>query len=634
MNLTKPQEILKQYWGYGSFRPLQDDIIQSVLDGRDTLALLPTGGGKSICFQVPGLILDGICLVISPLIALMKDQVEQLKRRNIQAAAIYSGMNSREIDITLDNCIYGPYKFLYVSPERLKTDIFLDRVRQMKVGLLAVDEAHCISQWGYDFRPPYLEIANFREEIPEVTIIALTATATKEVREDIQDKLAFRTRNLFQKSFSRANLSYNVRRVEDKDGKMVEILGKIPGSSVIYVRNRKKTRETALMLQKNGIAADFYHAGLSNEIRSKKQDDWIHDRIRVMVSTNAFGMGIDKPNVRLVIHLDLPDNLEAYYQEAGRAGRDEKKAYAVILLQSKDLDDLQNRVEMANPNLEFLKKVYQSLANYYKIAIGSSNLMSYPFNLQEFLTIYEMAPMQVYSALKKLESEGLLQFNESFYNPSKIMVIADRRTLYDFELKQANYESIIKAILRIYGGSVFSEYQRMNENQLSQLLKIDVNEVIQKLKFMDKAEIISYQAKIEGPRITFLTPRYDVNQLPIDKNAYLNRREIQIKKMNSVVHYVSHKNRCRTQLLLEYFDEVSYQKCGICDICVGQKKQQLPDSETLGRYIMDQLEASGRFLAELTTIFEVDEELLIDAIRNLLDQGKVYYDEAGRLNKK
>lgn len=634
MNLTKPQEILKQYWGYGSFRPLQDDIIQSVLDGRDTLALLPTGGGKSICFQVPGLILDGICLVISPLIALMKDQVEQLKRRNIQAAAIYSGMNSREIDITLDNCIYGPYKFLYVSPERLKTDIFLDRVRQMKVGLLAVDEAHCISQWGYDFRPPYLEIANFREEIPEVTIIALTATATKEVREDIQDKLAFRTRNLFQKSFSRANLSYNVRRVEDKDGKMVEILGKIPGSSVIYVRNRKKTRETALMLQKNGIAADFYHAGLSNEIRSKKQDDWIHDRIRVMVSTNAFGMGIDKPNVRLVIHLDLPDNLEAYYQEAGRAGRDEKKAYAVILLQSKDLDDLQNRVEMANPDLEFLKKVYQSLANYYKIAIGSSNLMSYPFNLQEFLTIYEMAPMQVYSALKKLESEGLLQFNESFYNPSKIMVIADRRTLYDFELKQANYESIIKAILRIYGGSVFSEYQRMNENQLSQLLKIDVNEVIQKLKFMDKAEIISYQAKIEGPRITFLTPRYDVNQLPIDKNAYLNRREIQIKKMNSVVHYVSHKNRCRTQLLLEYFDEVSYQKCGICDICVGQKKQQLPDSETLGRYIMDQLEASGRFLAELTTIFEVDEELLIDAIRNLLDQGKVYYDEAGRLNKK
>jgi ATP-dependent DNA helicase RecQ len=632
--------ILKQYWGYDAFRPMQEEIIESVLGGNDTLALLPTGGGKSICFQVPGLMRDGICIVISPLIALMKDQVEQLKKRKIPAAAIYSGMTRREIDFTLDNCVYGNIKFLYVSPERLKTDIFRERVQRMHVGLIAVDEAHCISQWGYDFRPPYLEIAEFRAFFPDINIIALTATATREVKQDIQDKLAFRNGRLFQKSFARANLSYAVRSVEQKEKKLLQALNNVPGTAVIYVRSRKRTQSIAAWLRKNQISADYYHAGLDNQQRARKQEAWIQGNTRVIVATNAFGMGIDKPDVRLVVHVDLPDNLEAYYQEAGRAGRDEKKAYALVLYDNQDVERLMRRIDNTHPDLETIRKVYQYLANYYRLAVGSSHMASYDFLLDDFTQTYKLSGSTTFYALQRLEEHGLVQLSEAFFSPSRLHFLIDHTEMYKFQVAHADLEPLTRALLRLYGGELYANFVNISEKELAIELKIPAAEVRKKLKIMETMEVVAYNEQKNKPQITFLTPRYDASRIPISKKELEHKKALYEKKVKAVIHYTQHEYRCRTQLLLEYFDEVSYDHCGICDICVTRNKtphrdktspstQQFNEiSSMLKKYLSNKPTSPEQLIAELQP---ENEQQVYESLRIMLDQGILHYDRQGRI---
>lgn len=632
--------ILKQYWGYDQFRPMQEEIIDSILSGHDTLALLPTGGGKSICFQVPALMREGVCIVISPLIALMKDQVEQLRQRKISAVAIYSGMSQKEIDLQLDNCVYGNIKFLYVSPERLKTDIFIERAKRMHIGLIAVDEAHCISQWGYDFRPPYLEIADFRALFPEINIIALTATATKEVKQDIQQKLSFKNAKLFQKSFARANLSYAVRKVENKEQKLLEILRNIAGTAIIYVRSRKRTQAIAQWLQKQQISSDFYHAGLKNEERSQKQEDWITSKTRVIVATNAFGMGIDKPDVRVVIHVDLPDNLEAYYQEAGRAGRDEKKAYAVILYDQNDIHNLQKRVEDTHPDLKFIRQVYQCLANYYRIAVGSSHMASYDFDLNDFIKIYHLSSAQVYHALKRMEEHGLIQLNEAFFAPSKLHILIDHTEMYKFQVANARLDPLTKALQRLYGGELYANFVNISESQLAKQLKIPIQEVRKLLTSMADMNVITYHPQKDKPQLTFLTPRFDANRIPISHKDLDQKKALYKEKVNAIVHYTEHQHRCRTQLLLEYFDEISYAHCGVCDICVEKKNLHPQKPETLspaqhkefGTLIKGYLAGAPISVEKLITDLQPQHEsLMLESIRIMLDHGELYYDTLGRL---
>ncbi len=601
-----------------------------MLDGTDTLALLPTGGGKSICFQVPAMAREGICLVVSPLIALMKDQVEQLKRRGISAVAIYSGMSKREIDITLDNCKFGNVKFLYVSPERLKTELFLARAMQMQISLLAIDEAHCISQWGYDFRPPYLEIAQFRELIPQVPCIALTATATEEVKEDIQEKLEFKNPNVFQKSFARANLSYSVRYEESKEVKLVDIFRKVAGTGIVYVRSRRRTREIAEYLQKNQISADFYHAGLSNEIRAKKQDDWIQNRTRIIVSTNAFGMGIDKPDVRMVVHLDLPVTLEAYYQEAGRAGRDEKLAFATVLFSKLDIEDLQKRVRTSYPTIEEIKRVYQSLANFYKIAVGSNLLATYDFDLERFAKTYELEYAVAYHSLKRLEEQGFIQLNESYYNPSKLMFLVQKEQLYQFQIANEKLDPLIKLVLRAYGGSLFNNLMTISEKQLAQHIRLTEKLIVQQFEFLHKSEIVHFEKRKDKPQLTFTTERYAIQNLPFDKKGFEMRRNRDISKMEEVASYMMHQRRCRTLLLLEYFGEISDDKCGICDFCLDQKKQK-KITVSYEREILDLLEHTPLPLRKITTEIGTNPHKILDTIREMVETGELYYLETGEV---
>lgn len=632
--------ILKQYWGYDQFRPLQEEIIASVLAGHDTLALLPTGGGKSICFQVPALMRQGVCIVISPLIALMKDQVAQLKKRKIPAAAVYSGMSRREIDFTLDNCVYGNIKFLYVSPERLKTDIFRERAQRMHLGLIAVDEAHCISQWGYDFRPPYLEIADFRSLFPDINIIALTATATREVKQDIQDKLAFRDSRLFQKSFARDNLAYAVRRVASKENKLLEALRNVPGSAVIYVRSRKRTQSIAAWLSKNRISADYYHAGLDNALRTRKQEAWISGKTRVIVATNAFGMGIDKPDVRLVVHVDLPDTLEAYYQEAGRAGRDEKKAYALVLYDAQDIQKLERRIESSHPGLETIRKVYQYLANYYRLAVGSSHMASYDFLIDDFTRTYQLSGATTYYALQRLEEHGLIQLSEAFFSPSRLHILIDHTEMYKFQVAHEDLEPLTKALLRLYGGELYANFVNISEKELAMELKTPAEAIRRQLQKMEKMEVVAYNEQKDKPQLTFMTPRLDANHLPIAKQALEQKKASYEKKIRAVIHYTQHEYRCRTQLLLEYFDEVSYDHCGICDICVARKKssratitptreQMTEIRDTLKRYLAHNPTPPDRLISELKP---ENEQLMYESIRLLLDQGELHYDSQGRIS--
>lgn len=637
--MDQPIDILKHYWGFTSFRSMQEDIIQSILDGHDTLALLPTGGGKSICFQVPAMAKSGLCLVISPLVALMKDQVYQLKERGISAIALHAGQSKREIDYALDNAVNSDLNFLYCSPERLKTEIFQARIKRVYetrgISMIAVDEAHCISQWGYDFRPAYLEIEKIRELLPETPIMALTATATPKVRKDIQDKLSFRRPKVFIKSFARANLSYSVRFEEHKERKLLEVLNKIGGSSVVYVATRRHAKEIALMLRQQGISADFYHAGLTHQERNQRQEDWIHNRTRVVVSTNAFGMGIDKPDVRLVAHMDLPNNLESYYQEAGRAGRDERKAFALIIANQKDIDDLRKKTEQSLPGIGLIKDVYQMLGNHFQLANGSYPETSFDFDFQEFSKRFDRHPLEIFNALKALQEHGLIHLTEAFFSPSRLMFLLDQRKMYEFQVSNSGFDPIVKALLRLYGGELYHQSLPIQETNLAALLGASTDQARDLLKALAEREVVDYQKQKDQPQLTYLMPKQQLEKLPIDQKALEAKRRLKLAKMESVIAYVHERRQCRTQLLLSYFGEEDYGQCGVCDNCIQNTRHKDDDKERQ-RYrvqIFEKLHQSNQFNEEklVESLTPKDKDLFLDLLAELIDHGDIHYDDFGHL---
>ncbi|HPI86047.1 MAG TPA: ATP-dependent DNA helicase RecQ [Bacteroidales bacterium] len=621
-----------KYWGHSAFRPMQEEIIRSALDGKDTLALLPTGGGKSVCFQVPALAMQGVCLVITPLIALMKDQVENLKKKGIKAVAVYSGMHRNEIQMAFDNSVFGDMKFLYLSPERLQTEQFQQALRRMKVCLLAVDEAHCISQWGYDFRPPYLKIADIRQFLPGVPVLALTATATPGVISDIQKNLAFRAENVFRKSFERKNLTYAVIREEDKNSRLLRILKKVPGVGIIYVRNRKRTVETATFLCKQGIKADFYHAGLDMAARSRKQEAWIREDIRIICATNAFGMGIDKPNVRLVVHIDLPDSIEAYFQEAGRGGRDEKRSYAVTLYNAADIAKLKENLEKEYPPVEMIKAVYQSLGNYFQLPVGSGKDESFDFELFAFCRNYGYNPVVTYNALRFLEREGYIAMNESLETPSRIHFEADRESIYRYQIENQSMDAFVKLLLRSYSG-VFTEFVQVNEVELARRAGLKEENVVANLVKLQKAGILSYAQRPARPRIIFPVERLDQKHLQISQVNYHDRKKYALIRMESMIEYMTSEDQCRSQMLLRYFGEKNAPRCGLCDICLQRNKLNLNEMEfnMVRDHVRTKLQARPMTLAEL--VFESgghSEKHLLLVLRWLEDKGAVVRDDQMR----
>ena len=634
--MTDLLPILKQYYGYDAFRPVQEEAMQSVLAGRDTLVLLPTGGGKSLCFQVPTLAREeGVCIVVTPLIALMKDQVEQLKKRHIPAAAIHSGMSRREIDVTLDNCVHGSLRFLYVSPERLRTEIMIERTKLMKVALLAVDEAHCISAWGYDFRPSYLLIAEFRDLLPGVPVVALTASATAEVQADILDKLEMKQPQVFRQSFARENLSYSTFHEENKERKLLQILTNVPGTSIVYVRTRKRTQQVAGWLSRQKIRADHYHAGLPYADRSAKQMAWQRGQTRVVVATNAFGMGIDKADVRSVVHLDLPASLEAYYQEAGRAGRDGKKAYAVALYNHKDTDDLAQAVERQYPPIQTLRRTYQALANYFKLAVGAGEFTSFSLDMHEFVNTFGLNLSETHYALKLLEEEGFLQLSDAINESSKLHLLVDKQQLYDFQIRHPDYDAFLKLLLRMYGGELFSEYVRISEGEIGRAFYAQLPEVTNKLRFLQERDIIDYEPRRDQPQLTFLTPRFDAEHLPLNIFEIEKRKERDLSKVGAVVHYAQHPTQCRTLLLLDYFDERDGQPCGVCDNCLKRQKSATVHEDLnalrqqLVVYLHDHGPATPRSFSE--AFGKVPEKKLLQVVRKLIEEELVGYDEQGKL---
>jgi len=620
-------EILQKYWGHQAFRPLQQDIITSVLEGKDGLALLPTGGGKSICFQVPALVKEGICIVVSPLIALMKDQVENLKSKGIEAIAIYAGMGKREIDILLDNCIYGKIKFLYLSPERLLSDLVRVRISYMNVNLIAVDEAHCISQWGYDFRPPYLQISKLREILPDVPVLALTATATNFVRQDIMEKLEMKDPQVFVKSFARDNLSYVVFGQEDKYKKLIEICRNVKGTGLVYVRNRRETAEVSNFINRNQIKADFYHAGLERNVRFQKQEDWKLNKSRIMVATNAFGMGIDKADVRFVVHLDLPESLEAYYQEAGRAGRDDKRSYAVLLANQSDVLSLESRYINSFPSPEEIRKTYHYLGNYFQLAFGAGEGLTFTFDIADFCKRFDIGVLKTISALKFLEHDGYITLSESVFLPSRLMFIVSHEDVYRFQIENKAYDGLIKTILRSYGGA-FDGFVKINEADLAKKLGISYKDLTAILTKLQSIEMLTYIQQTDQPQLQYIRPRVDMDHFDLDVKYLELRKEILLKQVNAVVAYTS-SNKCRSIQLLNYFDEHSASKCGICDVCLAEKRaeHEVQMNDEIEFEIFSLLQHQPLSLDDLVTgIKSGIENERIDAIRELLDAGKIKTD--------
>jgi len=618
-------EVLRKHWGYDSFRPLQEEIIQSVLGGKDTLALLPTGGGKSICFQVPAMVMEGLCLVVTPLIALMKDQVENLQTRGIAAAAVYTGLHIGEVELILSNAVKGKIKFLYISPERLKNELLQNSVKQMKVSLLAVDEAHCISQWGYDFRPSYLEIAAFREFLPENTpVLALTATATEEVVDDIQSRLQFKEPNVFRKSYFRDNLTYYVFKEDDKLKRLLQITTRTQGTGIVYVRNRKKTKEIAQWLQNNRISADFYHAGLEMDERERKQNAWKSGRTRVIVATNAFGMGIDKPDVRFVVHLDIPDSLEAYFQEAGRGGRDEQRAYAVLLYEPVDISNLQRDFENSFPPLETICNVYQALCVFLQIPMGNGENAAFNINMHQFANEYHFSPITVFNSMKFLERAGFFTLSEDLKNTSKVYIPINREELYRFQVANEQYDDFIKLLLRSYTG-LFSAFTAIQEKELAGRAKVSEETIAVILQKLNQAKIIVYQPKTENPTILFLQNRVESKHIFLSEEVYAKRKQIAAQRLDKTVNYVEQSYKCRSRVLLEYFGEKQSIRCGKCDICLLRNKAELTDEEfsELKQQIVHSLMEQNLTVGALVEKLHYPEQKIVQAVRWLIDNGEV-----------
>ncbi len=624
-NYTRSVELLNKYWGYKEFRPLQWDIISAVLEKKDTIALLPTGGGKSICFQIPALAMKGICIVVTPLIALMKDQVMQLNKRGISAVAIYSGLNKREIDILLGNCLQHRYKFLYVSPERLQSDTFLSKINNLNICLIAVDEAHCISQWGHDFRPSYLKITSLTELFPSVPIIALTATATRKVIAEIKEKLLLNQPAFFRKSFERKNIAYMVFEEENKLERMLKIINRVKGSGIVYVQNRRLTQDISNFLNHQGINASFYHAGLSAELRNTRQDDWINNRTRVMVCTNAFGMGIDKPDVRFVIHYSLTNCIENYFQEAGRAGRDEQKAYAVLLYEKANRIELTAQVEASFPPIHEIKRVYQGISNYFQVAVGAVTEKSFDFDLNSFCSTYNLKPLMVYHAMKLLEREGLIVLSEEINLPSRIKFMVNRNILYDFQVYHSHYDSFIKLILRSYGG-VFDNYVNINENDLARRMKLKKEDIVLYLNKLEELNLLSYLPQKSVPQLSFVETRKDARLIELSKEVYAERKDIALKNLESILHYAESKDVCRSILLLEYFEEDNLTKCGHCDVCINERKNILTNAALaeLENKILSLVQKQPISISDLLGHFsKFKEDETIEALNWLIEQKKL-----------
>lgn len=623
---TLNSRILKQYWGYDCFRGIQEDIIDSISKNKDTLGLMPTGGGKSITFQVPALAKEGMCLVITPLIALMKDQVQNLKKRGIKALAIYSGMSRQDIIITLENCIFGNYKFLYISPERLDTELFRTKLRKMHISMITVDESHCISQWGYDFRPAYLKIAEIRELLPDVPVLALTATATPEVVKDIQARLHFRHKNVFRMSFERNNLAYIVRKTENKTAELLHILRSMPGSAIIYARNRRRTKEITELLNNEHITADFYHAGLDDATKDIRQHRWQSGESRVMVATNAFGMGIDKPDVRIVIHMDLPDSIEAYFQEAGRAGRDGQKAYAVILYAKSDKTTLHKRILDTFPEKEYIRDVYEHLQYYYQMAMGDGLDCVREFNIEDFCRKFKYFPVPVDSALRILTQAGYLEYTAEQDSTSRILFTIRRDELYRLREMGEDMDRLIQAVLRSYTG-VFTDYTYINEASLAICTGLTRRQIYEMLVHLAKLRIVSYIPHKKTPYIIYTRERVEAQRIHISPEVYEHRKARYETRINAMLDYVTNDTVCRSRMLLDYFGERNEHNCGQCDTCISLRSKpgasEQPDRKTLCAKVCGILSRESLTPAGLLKQLPMDKELLTEILHRLLDEGKI-----------
>ncbi len=612
MEIGAYQAILKKYWGYDDFRGIQKEIIASIGSGNDTLGLMPTGGGKSITFQVPALSQEGTCIVITPLIALMKDQVDNLRRRGIQASAIYSGLSREEIIITLENCIFGNIKFLYVSPERLSSDIFQTKIRRMRVSFITVDEAHCISQWGYDFRPSYLQIANIRKLLPGIPVLALTATATPQVVDDIQDRLSFKQKNVFRMSFERKNLAYIVRQTPDKFEQLIHILQQTKGTAIVYTRSRRRTKEVADLLNEAGISATFYHAGLDSTVKDERQKAWQTDAIRVMVATNAFGMGIDKPDVRIVIHVDCPDSIEAYFQEAGRAGRDGQKAYAVLLYNDADKRKLEKRISDTFPEKDYIREVYEHLAYFYQIGVGSGYNHTFEFNIEKFCHTFRHFPIQVDAALKILNRAGYIEYTEEQDNKARLMFTVERNELYRLENNSANEDKIITALLRNYGG-LFTDYNYIDESFIASQCGLESHQVYMILKSLSQRHILHFIPQKKTPYIRYTQRREDKEHVQLMPDIYEKRKDQFTERIHAVINYATNDQVCRSRQLLRYFGEVNDHDCQHCDVCLSHRQEGLVSEDRLND-AMDKIlallnDGKGHPIIELSDIQLPSDEL-------------------------
>ena len=619
-------DVLKQYWGYDAFRPLQQDIIQSVLDGRDTLGLMPTGGGKSITFQVPTMAMDGMALVVTPIISLMKDQVDRLRALNIKATYLYAGLTRAEVNRTYEKCLYGNYKFLYVSPERLQSQSFMERLRQMPVSLIVVDEAHCISQWGYDFRPSFLRIAEVRKLFPKVPVLALTATATPVVVEDIQRCLQFRETNVFSMSFARSNLSYVVRHTEEKATELAHILRSVPGTAIVYVRSRKRAKQISDELNRLGIRADFYHAGLYVEDKEDKQNKWTTDQCRVMVATNAFGMGIDKPDVRLVVHVDIPNSLEEYYQEAGRAGRDGKRSYAVLLVKHTDQRTLRRHITEAFPDKDFIRNVYERVGNFLGVSIGEGYQQMFDFNFNLFCQTFNLPVLATHNALKILTQSGYIEFVEEIETQSRVMILARKDQLYDLDTTTPGADQVLQAILRLYTG-LFADYVFINEDVISYRTGLDQETIYKSLLELTRMHILHYVPRKRTPYIIYTTSREEPKYVLIPKAIYEDLRQRMTDRIEAIINYAYSDTGCRERMLLGYFGERRADACGQCDLCIDMRKREDHAPGDVQQGILYMAGLRPRRLEDFLSTLSFPRDEVISMLSFLVDEGFIEHLE-------